>query len=246
MPESAFGDLSPIPDEAEETLPPTPTSDPPETHRTCESRFSEVITGVGEMDSKNAKVPETVLEKPEKPYLLLDVRDKDAYDTCHIIGAVNFPSAMLSRAQNYFTQEVLDFINKEGKIIIIYDEDERIAHASSTTMIERGVDNLFLLSGGLKVLNMKFPKGLIRGPLPRGCFIDANGKVRKAAVEKQDQRPACDHVNGNEFNLEDLEILEETLDKVMLSMAPASRIGNMSRAQSMLSNRSTDSSRAWK
>ena len=244
MPESALGELSPIPDE-EQTLPPTPTYDPPETHRTCDSRFSEVINGVGEMDSKNPRVPETVVEKPDRPYLLLDVRDKDAYDTCHIIGAVNFPSAMLSRAQNYFTQEVLEYINKDGKIIILYDEDERIAHACSTTMVERGVDNLFMLSGGLKVLNMKFPKGIIRGPLPRICLTDENGKIRKGC-EKQDPTHACEHVNGNDFNLEDVEVLEETLDKVMLSMAPASRIGGMSRAQSMLSNRADSSSRAWK
>ena len=38
--------------------------------------------------------------------------------------------------------------NAVGKIIIIYDEDERLAPHAATTLVERGVDNLFMLSGG--------------------------------------------------------------------------------------------------
>lgn len=244
MPEEAIG-LSPIPSEFEETLPPTPCSDRPLDTDRSESRFSEVITGIGELDSQKVGVPETIAEQPDKPYLLLDVRDKDAYDECHITGAVNFPSAMLSRAQNYFTKEVLNYINKDGKIIIIYDEDERLAHMCSTTMIERGVDNLFMLSGGLKVLNMKFPKGIIRGPLPKICLVDNEGKYRKPKT-KDNQPHACNDPDGNEFTDEDLEALEETLDNIMLSMSGPSRIGGMSRAQSMLSNKSSASVKAWK
>ena len=38
--------------------------------------------------------------------------------------------------------------NKPGKIIILYDEDERIAPQAATTFVQREVDNLFMLSGG--------------------------------------------------------------------------------------------------
>ncbi len=38
--------------------------------------------------------------------------------------------------------------NASGKIIILYDEDERIASQAATTMCERGFENLFMLSGG--------------------------------------------------------------------------------------------------
>ena len=238
--------LSPIPDEGDGTLPPTPNSDqPPATARSCDSRFSEVITGVGELDAKKPQVPETVFDKPEKPYLLLDVRTEDAYNSCHIIGAVNYPSAMLSRAQNYFTKEMLGYINKDGKILIVYDEDEKLAHMCSTTMIERGVDNLFMLSGGLKVLCAKFPKGIIRGPLPKVCLVDAEGRLKKPK-SKETPVPACEHPDQNDFTDWDLEILEDTLDKLMLNMAPPSRVGGMSRAQSMLSNKSATSTNPWK
>ena len=38
--------------------------------------------------------------------------------------------------------------NIPGKIIVIYDEDERIAPNAATTLVQRGYDNLFILSGG--------------------------------------------------------------------------------------------------
>lgn len=38
--------------------------------------------------------------------------------------------------------------NAHGKIIILYDNDERLASQAATTMCERGFENLFMLSGG--------------------------------------------------------------------------------------------------
>ena len=38
--------------------------------------------------------------------------------------------------------------NQEGKIIVLYDNDELLAHRAATTLVQRGYDNLFILSGG--------------------------------------------------------------------------------------------------
>lgn len=82
------------------------------------------------------------------PYLLLDLRDSDDYEACHIISAMSYPTAMLSRSVNNETKEMLAFKNQPGKIIVAYDDDERICPKAATTLVQRGYDNLFLLSGG--------------------------------------------------------------------------------------------------
>ncbi len=38
--------------------------------------------------------------------------------------------------------------NRPGRIIVLYDEDERIAPKAATTFIQREVDNVLMLSGG--------------------------------------------------------------------------------------------------
>ncbi|XP_051917209.1 centrosomal protein of 41 kDa [Hippocampus zosterae] len=146
--------------------------------QTMRSTLLSVINGVGElnMNGDKAKAPDedvnTDTEKPypDCPYLLLDVRERELYDQCHIISAHSFPIATLSRSMNPYTKEVLEYKNAQGKIIIVYDEDERIASQAATSMCQRGFENLFLLSGGLKVIAQKFPEGMTTGPLPASCL----------------------------------------------------------------------------
>lgn len=62
--------------------------------------------------------------------------------------AINFHHTRLSRATNSFTPELHEYINKPDRLLVLYDEDESIAHRAATIFVERGVDNAFLLSGG--------------------------------------------------------------------------------------------------
>ncbi|XP_054710272.1 centrosomal protein of 41 kDa B-like isoform X2 [Uloborus diversus] len=128
-----------------------------------ERKMANVIMGIGELDILNEKKkPVPPPPKPIKnlPYLLLDVRDREDFLRCHIVTAKNYPSAMLSRSTGYETEEMKLYKNDRFKLIILYDEDETIASRVATTLIERGYENVFLLSGGLKFALEIFPIGL--------------------------------------------------------------------------------------
>jgi centrosomal protein CEP41 len=156
-------------------VPPISYPSPPSTAR---STLMDLVTGMGEMDgspplspsSSFNSTPEKVPVVSERPYLLLDVREPDDFRKCHIVTAVNYPAFMLSRSCNPFTKEILHYKNKEGYIIIVYDVDESIAPDVATKMIQRDFDNVFMLSGGMKVLSRTFPEGLVTGSLPPACL----------------------------------------------------------------------------
>uniref|UniRef100_A0A8C7C0R4 Centrosomal protein 41 n=1 Tax=Neovison vison TaxID=452646 RepID=A0A8C7C0R4_NEOVI len=117
------------------------------------STLQSVISGVGELDLDKGlvrKAEPTAKDKPypDCPFLLLDVRDRDSYQQCHIIGAYSYPIATLSRTMNPYSNDILEYKNAHGKVIILYDDDERLASQAATTMCERGFENLFMLSGG--------------------------------------------------------------------------------------------------
>ena len=118
-----------------------------------------VIRGIGELDMHQREKQARKFAHAERnltriqqdldlPYLLLDIRDRDEYDQCHIITALNYPTAMLSRSMNNESPELLAYKNQPGKIIVVYDDDEKIGNRAATTLVQRGYDNLFLLSGG--------------------------------------------------------------------------------------------------
>ncbi|XP_026878060.2 centrosomal protein of 41 kDa isoform X2 [Electrophorus electricus] len=232
------------------------------------STLQSVISGVGELDlDKNGQKTErpTPVCPPgtaghpyqDCPYLLLDVRDRDLYDQCHIISAHSYPVATLSRTMNPYTKEVLHYKNALGKIIILYDQDERIASQAATTMCERGFENLFMLSGGLKVIAQKFPEGMTTGSFPISCLPSPTGPSgQKHSTSQQTLQPA---ERKWRFTAEDLGKIQHYLEEVLIPSETGSRLSSrmstgraLSKASSAhRSRRGSDSarsqsSRPWK
>ncbi|XP_069763905.1 centrosomal protein of 41 kDa isoform X2 [Narcine bancroftii] len=206
---------------------------------TARSTLQSVISGVGEIDlerkqnhfhSKPSECPEKTHEPyPDCPYLVLDVRDRDAYEQCHVIGAYSYPIAMLSRTMNPYTKEILEYKNAPGKIILLYDEDERIASQAATTLCERGFENLFMLSGGLKVVAQKFPKGLTTGSIPPSCQppVVTTPRQRRSTTQEQ-PHPAEDKFR---FTDDDLNKIRHCLDEILV---PSSNFSRLSSSRSHL------------
>ncbi|XP_062508203.1 centrosomal protein of 41 kDa-like [Corticium candelabrum] len=206
---------------------------------TTRSSLSDFVLGSGEIREPVDVQPPVVLQCP---FLLLDVREKDDYDQCHIIGALNYPAAMLSRSFNYFTKEILSYKNKPGHIIILYDEDERIASTAATTFVQREVDNVFMLSGGLKVLSQKFPKGIMSGLLPDSCKASSNGQslAHKAKSRPSTQLAGQAVTHPSMFLPEHLDKLQDQLDDILLLESDSSsRLSSRSTTSRLPSSRST-------
>ncbi|XP_029869445.1 centrosomal protein of 41 kDa isoform X3 [Aquila chrysaetos chrysaetos] len=193
------------------------------------STLQSVISGVGELDiekdtPKKVDAQAKDLPYPDCPFLLLDVRDRDAYDQCHIVGAYSYPIATLSRTMNPYTNSILEYKNAHGKIIILYDNDERLASQAATTMCERGFENLFMLSGGLKVLAQKIPEGLVTGSLPMSCQLAApTGSARKKTSPKM---PPALAENKWRFSADDLKKIKYYLEEEHIPSDTASRLSH--------------------
>jgi rhodanese-related sulfurtransferase len=123
-----------------------------------------------------------------QPLLLLDVREPEAFERCHIMEALNHPARLFNR--DTLTPELFRSVrgvvrcvsqitprvclrgcvsgvqkNKSDCMVVLYDDGERLASACSKQLSERGFENVFILSGGLQVLGNKFPL-LLTAPLP--------------------------------------------------------------------------------
>mmetsp|Transcript_42555 Transcript_42555/g.101282 ORF Transcript_42555/g.101282 Transcript_42555/m.101282 type:complete len:295 (-) Transcript_42555:77-961(-) len=114
---------------------------------------------------KASKLAEQMEEHGLADVLLLDLREKSEFDEWHIQGAVNYPACMMSRSMYQFTPEILDFKNKDGKLMVLYDVGEKLSVAVGTNWFEKGIDNFVVLSGGMGALAQKHAH-LIEGSLP--------------------------------------------------------------------------------
>ena len=113
---------------------------------------------------------DTVQEK----VLVIDVRERENYDENKIIGASHFPPKNLFHAVNPFTPEVFSYKNKPNHMIVAYDlDDGQTVHRAATTLFDRGVDNIFVLSGGLQDFVRDFVFHVEGNPPPPGPEIDS-------------------------------------------------------------------------
>jgi len=90
-------------------------------------------------------------------FLLLDVRDPEEFEKCHIVGALNYPAIKLRRDQ--YLPELYTFKNKENKVMIVYDDDgySKLGIDATTSFIQKLFNNVVLLSGGLIGMAERYP-----------------------------------------------------------------------------------------
>ncbi|CAF1685659.1 unnamed protein product, partial [Adineta ricciae] len=218
------------------------------------------------------------LEYDERPYLIVDLRDKDEFRANHIVSAHHYPAAMLSRCSNNESRELLLYKNHKGKIIVLYDEDERIAPQAATVMMERGYNNIFLLSGGLKYAVQKFSRGLLTGTCPQSWTVpstsrtssakskrpQSTGSTRQEAPVGQSLASTIQPARGpmitfdarEQFTQNDIEDLNQQLEKILLPQDNSSRLSrpltSVSKQSSRMSvasersNLSSASEKPWK
>ena len=135
---------------------PLVTSHRPSRQATVQSvRSGSVVHGVGEMDrEEDATKDDPALARP---FLILDVRDPEEFSRSHLVYSQSYPHTRLNRAFDYETKAMLRVKNRPGTVLVVYDNDESTARQVATTLTQRGYDNVFMLSGGIRVAGLKYP-----------------------------------------------------------------------------------------
>jgi|TARA_B100000683_G_scaffold33966_1_gene29702 centrosomal protein CEP41 len=106
-------------------------------------------------------------EEYERPYLVLDVRDPAAFARCHVLQARSMPQRLLM--QDRAQPDLYRFRNREGRLIVLYDDDERMAAAAAHQLVHRGFDNVYVLTRGIVGFHNAYPHYVEGDPgaLPR-------------------------------------------------------------------------------
>lgn len=97
----------------------------------------------------------------EIDFLILDLREQTDYDSYHIKEALFYPGTYISRDK--FLSQMVTMKNKEGKMIIVYHNDERNGIPYAGLLFQKGYDNIYFLSGGIEEFVKKYPE-YVEGP----------------------------------------------------------------------------------
>jgi len=139
--------------------------------------YEEVSENRGGWDGPRVVTVEAE-EKPdyERPYIIFDLRSREEFNQCHILQARNHPAILLN--QDKMTAEMFNYKNKEGQLIILYDNDTTVACQAAHTMVIRGFDNTYILSGGLYAFSERYPQ-----------YIEGTAPIRPNSTSSKSGRP---------------------------------------------------------
>ncbi|GMF23828.1 unnamed protein product [Phytophthora lilii] len=120
-------------------------------------------------------------EDYDPPYLVLDTRTKEEFAVNRIHRAKNYPASFLNR--DVLLPEMHQFKNQDTKLVILYDLDDKTAAQTAHTLVQRGFDNIYVLTGGLIDYADEFPGHIEGTPLPPKP-VDPAKKISKRDVYK--------------------------------------------------------------
>uniref|UniRef100_A0A7S3LR57 Rhodanese domain-containing protein n=1 Tax=Aplanochytrium stocchinoi TaxID=215587 RepID=A0A7S3LR57_9STRA len=97
------------------------------------------------IDEENPELEQKSMESDSECMLLLDMRTREEYEACHIKQAKHF--SIVGLHQDRYIPELYRFKNVESKMIVVYDEDEKLAAEAATSLNQKGYENIRLMTG---------------------------------------------------------------------------------------------------
>mmetsp|Transcript_3618 Transcript_3618/g.4174 ORF Transcript_3618/g.4174 Transcript_3618/m.4174 type:complete len:174 (+) Transcript_3618:2-523(+) len=107
------------------------------------------------------------------------MRTREEYEACHIKQAKHF--SIVGLHQDRYIPELYRFKNVESKMIVVYDEDEKLAAEAATSLNQKGYENIRLMTGGLRAFGNLFPETLV-GDFPENLFHKEEIPVQSARL----------------------------------------------------------------
>ena len=202
----------------------------------------ETVNASSPLGPKIVSHEDTAAREEERPYLILDGREPNEFRRNHLLNACSYPHAYQKR--DLVPPNFPAFRNRDGALIIVYCEDERHSREMCKTFVDRGTENIFLLTGGFHEFAAAFPS-YVEGELPKDLPmpVTKNTCLTKSALSRIDEaerRQLRESAGGSGSSARGSPSLRRM---PLTSRTKLSRFGRSSKAGSDggMSNRSTQS-----
>mmetsp|Transcript_48176 Transcript_48176/g.112502 ORF Transcript_48176/g.112502 Transcript_48176/m.112502 type:complete len:238 (+) Transcript_48176:56-769(+) len=95
--------------------------------------------------------------------VLLDVREGNEFEQCHLPLAVSYPAPKINRDQ--FIPELLRCKRDPSKLLVVYGANEQSSIGVAKLLVEKGWENVHALTGGFEEILQSYPE-VLEGTVP--------------------------------------------------------------------------------
>merc|ERR1719277_1815475 len=95
--------------------------------------------------------------------VLVDLREPEEFDRCHLPLAISYPAAKINRDQ--FPPELHRCKRDSTKLLVVYHTDDQATAGAATLLVQKGWENVHGLSGGFEEMVTSYPE-VLEGEIP--------------------------------------------------------------------------------
>jgi len=99
----------------------------------------------------------------ERDLILLDLREPEEFEQCHLPLAVSYPATKINRDQ--FTTELHRCKRDATKLLVVYHTNDATTAGVATLLAQKGWENVHALSGGFEEMASSYPE-VLEGEVP--------------------------------------------------------------------------------
>jgi len=100
---------------------------------------------------------------PEQNFVLLDLREPEEYEKCHLPFAISYPAAKINRDQ--FIPELQRCKRDHSILLVVYHTNDSMTAAIATLLVRKGWESVHALSGGFEEMASSYPE-ILDGEVP--------------------------------------------------------------------------------
>lgn len=111
--------------------------------------------------------------------VLLDLREPEEYQKCHLPMADSYPSPKINRDQ--FSPELIRCKRDPSKLLVVYHNNDATTAQFATLLVQKGWDSVYALSGGFEEVVQSYPE-VLEGEIP--SRPDTGGTARTSSSRR--------------------------------------------------------------
>lgn len=132
---------------------------PPAPTRASAPARAPTVASVTSMAGSVLSVIESDVTVSEaRDLVLLDLREPEEFEKCHLPLAENYPATKINRDQ--FSTDLHRCKRDPSKLLVVYHSSDQTTAAAATLLAQKGWDNVHVLSGGFEEIAQSYPEAL--------------------------------------------------------------------------------------
>eukprot|EP00927_Polykrikos_kofoidii_P054985 TRINITY_DN49301_c0_g1_i1.p1 TRINITY_DN49301_c0_g1~~TRINITY_DN49301_c0_g1_i1.p1 ORF type:complete len:255 (-),score=29.51 TRINITY_DN49301_c0_g1_i1:169-933(-) len=118
----------------------------------------------------------------ERDLVLLDLREPEEFEACHLPLAESYPATKINRDQ--FSDDLHRCKRDPTKLLVVYSTNDQTTAIAAAALVGKGWESVYCLSGGFEEMAQSYPE-VLEGTVPERPETGGTNRTRSSSTSRR-------------------------------------------------------------